>query len=239
MPSEDQARQGKMAAGVRAAESVRSGYRLGLGTGSTIAFFLDALAERLRNGDLQEIVGVPTSRRTEDRARELGVPLASLASAGTLDLTVDGADEVDPGLNLVKGMGGALLREKMVAQATRHFLIIVDDGKLVERLGTRSPLPLEVVKFEWEAHLPFLEKLGARTDLRRGDDGEPYETDNGNFVLDCRFSGGMPDPHTLERALQARAGVVDRGLFLDMAQEVLVGSPEGVHRRTRRNLNGA
>lgn len=234
MSSGDRIQRGKKVAGLQAAERVRSGMILGLGTGSTVAFFLDALGKRLREGDLGEIVGVPTSERTEIRARELGIPLTSLASAGELDLTVDGADEVDPDLNLVKGMGGALIREKMVAQATRHLLIIVDEGKLVETLGTRSPLPVEVLAFGWEAHRPFLEVLGARPDLRLEEGGKPFRTDNGNLILDCHFSRGIPDPRGLERSLSARAGIVGSGLFLGMAQEVLVGGEGGVARRLRK-----
>ena len=203
---------------------------LGLGTGSTVAFFLDALAERYRKGEVEGIVGVPTSVWTEHRASELGIPLTSLAAVGTLDLTVDGADEVDPELNLIKGLGGALIREKMVAQSTRDFLIIVDEGKLVERLGTRSPLPVEVLQFEWKFHLPFLGTWGANARLRVGEGGAPYVTDNGNFILDCSFEEGIPDPTALERALQERAGVVGTGLFLDMATEVLVGGTAGVSR---------
>jgi ribose 5-phosphate isomerase A len=206
---------------------------LGLGTGSTVAYFLDALGERLKRGEVEDIIGVPTSIRTEARARELGIPLTSLASVGSLDLSVDGADEVDSRLNLVKGMGGALIREKMIAQATRYFLIIVDEGKLVPRLGTRSPLPVEVLEFEWEAHLLFLESLGARPALRRGEDGGEYRTDNGNLILDCHFPGGIIEPHALEKSLQSRAGLVGSGLFLDLAQEVLVGGGDGVSRLTK------
>jgi ribose 5-phosphate isomerase A len=201
--------------------------RLGLGTGSTVAFFLQALGQRLRDGEIPGIVGVPTSLRTEREARELGIPLAPLEDVGLLDLTVDGADEVDPKLGLVKGMGGALLREKMVAQATRRLLIIVDEGKLVDRLGTRSPLPVEVVPFAWQSHLPFLEALGARGSLRENPDGSPFFTDNGNLVLDSRFFSGMAAPEEVERKLAHRAGIVESGLFLGMTDEVYVGGSGG------------
>lgn len=235
MPSGNLTERGKEAAGEHAAGRVRSGMVLGLGTGSTVAFFLEALGRRLREGDLSEVVGVPTSERTETHARELEIPLTSLASAGQLDLTVDGADEVDPDLNLIKGMGGALIREKMVAQATRHLLIIVDEGKLVEKLGTRSPLPVEVLAFGWESHRPFLEAMGAHPELRRGEDGKPLRTDNGNLILDCHFSQGISDARGLERALSARAGIVGSGLFLGMAQEVLVGGEGGVSSQLRKD----
>jgi ribose 5-phosphate isomerase A len=173
-------------------------------------------------------VGVPTSLHTEAVARELGIPLTTLEEAGTLDLTVDGADEVDPELNLIKGLGGALLREKMVAQATRRFVIIVDDGKVVDRLGTRSPLPIEVAPFAWRSHLPFLRGMGGEPEIRRTEEGEPFETDNGNYILQCRFPEGIPDPRGLDRALADRAGILESGLFLGLAREALVGAPEGV-----------
>src|SRR5688500_17592021 len=172
--------------------------RLGLGTGSTVAHFLDVLGERLRDGGLERVVGVPTSVRTEQRARELGIPLAELHEAEFIDLTVDGADEADPGLDLVKGLGGALLREKMVAQASRRLVIMVDDSKQVRRVGTRAPLPVEVTRFGWRAHVPLLRALGCEPTLRLGSDGAPYVTDNGNYMLDCRFPSGMDNPGALQ-----------------------------------------
>jgi ribose 5-phosphate isomerase A len=201
---------------------------LGLGTGSTVAHFLDALALRLREGDLSGVVGVATSLQTEESAKTLGIPLTTLEEAGALDLTVDGADEVDPHLNLIKGMGGALLREKMVAQATRRFVIIVDEAKIVKRLGTRSALPVEVVPFGWATHVAFFRDLGAHAELRRAEDGEAFLTDNGNHILHCRFPQGISDPWALQRALDQRAGVVESGLFLNLTHHVLVGGEEGV-----------
>ena len=201
---------------------------LGLGTGSTVAYFLDALGARYSDGELPGIIGVPTSDRTESRAMELNIPLTTLEKAGTLDLTVDGADEVAPNFDLIKGLGGALLREKMIAQATRKLVIIVDEGKVVSKLGTRSPVPVEVLPFGWRSHLPFLEKLGATPELRAGADGKPYRTDNGNYILDCHFPEGIPDPGALDGALAARAGVLESGLFLGMAKEVVVGGRGGV-----------
>ncbi|MFC1661887.1 ribose 5-phosphate isomerase A [Gemmatimonadota bacterium] len=224
---------GKEAVGTRAAEAVSSGMVLGLGTGSTVFFFLQALGKRLQQGDLNDIVGVPTSLQTEEEARRQGIPLTTLEAAGTLDLTVDGADEVDPALDLIKGMGGALLREKMVAQASRRFLVIVDDRKLVSCLGTRSPLPVEVVPFGWGSHLRFLEEQGARAVLRTRPDGFPFVTDNGNHLLECHFEGGIPDTGGLAQALAHRAGVVGDGLFLGLAHEVLVSSDGGVRALTR------
>jgi ribose 5-phosphate isomerase A len=207
---------------------------LGLGTGSTVRHLVELLAEALSAGHLTDVVGVPTSLRTERQARELGIPLVELADHPRLDLTIDGADEISPGLDLIKGLGGALLREKMVAQASERLIIISDDTKLVERLGMRAPLPVEVVEWSWEAHVGFLEGLGASVALRTGVDGEPVWSDNGNLFLDCTFSGGIDDPAALERTLAGRAGVVDTGLFLGMADEAVIASPEG-SRTLRRN----
>jgi ribose 5-phosphate isomerase A len=218
----------KRAAAERAADRVESGMRLGLGTGSTVAHFLDVLAERIRAGQLERIVGVPTSIRTAERSSELGIPLMELQDAASLDLTVDGADEVDPSLDLIKGLGGALLREKMVAQASRRLLIMVDASKEVSRLGGKAPLPVEVVRFGWEAHLPFFRSLGAEPTLRASADGTPYLTDNGNHMVDCRFPDGIADPAQVEDALRARAGVVESGLFLGMASAVVVAAAGGV-----------
>lgn len=219
----------KREAGRGAAEEVRPGMRLGLGTGSTVAFFLEALAARLEDGSVENVVGVPTSVATEESARALGIPLGSLAELQPLDLTVDGADEIAPSLDLVKGLGGALLREKMIAQASRRMIVVADDSKIVERLGEKAPLPVEVVRFEWRAHLDFLRGLGAEPVLRLVD-GEPVVTDNGNHVLDCRFEGGIDDPAGLERVLAARAGIVASGLFLGLATEAFVAAPDGVRR---------
>ncbi len=223
----------KRAAGVEAAELVESGMRLGLGTGSTVAHLLVALAEKLSRGALTDVVGVPTSLRTAREARELNIPLTSLTETPVLDLTIDGADEVDPALNVIKGLGGALLREKMVAQASRRLAIMVDDGKMVPALGTRCPVPVEVVQFGWEVHGPFMESCGADPVLRVGSDGEPMVTDNGNYIIDCHFAGGIDDAEGFERAIRARAGVVESGLFLGMATEVLVGGPAGVETLSR------
>jgi ribose 5-phosphate isomerase A len=166
--------------------------------------------------------------RTAQRARELGISLAELHEAEPLHLTVDGADEVDPGLDLVKGLGGALLREKMVAQASEQLVIMVDESKRVRRLGARAPLPVEVTRFGWRAHLPFLRELGCEPALRMGVDQGPYLTDNGNYMLDCRFPAGMENPGAVEEALRRRAGVVESGLFLGMASTVIVAGADGI-----------
>lgn len=223
----------KSEAGREAAASVSSGMRLGLGTGSTVARFLTHLGERLARGELTDIAGVPTSIRTAKAARALGIPLGALSELGPLDLTVDGADEVDPGLNLIKGLGGALLREKMVAQASRRFIAIVDDTKLVDRLGELAPVPVEVVSFEFESHLAWFSAEGAVPTLRMNGREGAYRTDNGNVIIDCRFEGGIPDPAALERRLAHRAGVVESGLFLGMADEAVVAGAGGVRRLGR------
>ena len=207
--------------------------RLGLGTGSTVAHFLEHLGARIDRGELSGVVGVPTSVRTEKAARGLGIALAALEDIGTLDLTVDGADEVDPGLDLVKGLGGALLREKMVAQASDRMLVIVDDSKLVGRLGEVAPVPVEVVPFGHASHMGWLRDLGAQPRVRDGGNGHPYRTDNGNLIVDCRFPGGIEDPAGLEQRLARRAGVVESGLFLEMATEAVVAGAGGVRRMER------
>lgn len=222
----------KRAAAEAALERVESGMVVGLGTGTTVEHLVDLLAERLERGDLCDVVGVPTSLRTERQARDLGIPLAELAEHPRLDLTIDGADEVSPELDLIKGLGGALLREKMVAQASDRLLIIADEAKLVDRLGRTKPLPVEVVEWGWDAHLPFLRALGADVSLRTGADDEPVWSDNGTLFLDCRFADGIEEPRALERRLIDRAGVVDTGLFLGMASAALVAGADGVRELT-------
>ena len=223
----------KSAAGREAATDVASGMRLGLGTGSTVAYFLRHLGARLASGELADVVGVPTSIRTEKAARRLGVPLGTLSELAPLDLTVDGADEVDPQLNLIKGLGGALLREKMVAQASDRFVVVVDDAKVVNRLGELAPVPVEVVPFEFDSHWNWLVALGADPELRRNEDGDVYTTDNGLLIFDCRFVNGIVDPVELENRLMHRAGVVESGLFLGLADEAVVAGADGVYRMGR------
>jgi len=218
----------KRKAAAQALEEVRSGMILGLGTGSTVAHFLDLLGRRLADGELTDIVGVPTSLRTEEAAGRAGIRLGTLTRYPELDLAVDGADEVSPTLDLIKGMGGALLREKMVAQASRRFVVIADSGKAVARLGTVSPLPVEVVPWEWECHLPFLRGQGCSPVLRSAPDGAPYRTDNGNFVLDCRFPEGIADVEALQGLLESRAGVVETGCFLGMADAAVLAASDGI-----------
>jgi len=228
-PRETQKRQ----AAERAVDLVEDGMALGLGTGSTARHVLAVLAERRNRGELKGIVGVPTSTATADLARELGIPITTLDARTQLDLGIDGADEVDPRLDLIKGLGGALLWEKIVASACARFVVVVDDSKLVDRLGTRAPLPVEVIPFGWRTHLHFLDDLGARAELRmKGDD--PFITDGGHYILDCAFPEGIADPVLIESALRARAGIVDTGLFLGMAETIVIAGSTGVEVRQRK-----
>jgi len=218
----------KEQAALEALTHVQSGMRLGLGTGSTVAWFLEHLGRVLAEGTLTDISGVPTSQRTEDACGRLGIPVISLAEFPRLDLAVDGADEVTRSLDLIKGLGGALLREKMVAAAARSLVIIADETKLVDGLGEKSPLPVEVVKFEWRSHLGFLQDLNCEPVLRLNDEGAPYVTDNGNHILDCRFATGIDDPSDLQRQLADRPGIVDHGLFIDMASTAVIATAGGI-----------
>lgn len=221
----------KRQAGERAAEYVKDGMKVGLGTGSTVHYTLLALGRRIREEEL-DIVGVPTSVRTERTSLEVGIPLGDLDEIGTLDVTIDGADEVDPHLNLIKGLGGALVREKIVAAHSRQLIIVVDDSKMVDVLGTRSPLPVEVFKMGHRRLQRALSDLGCAPALRLGDGDEPFVSDNGNHIYDCRFQR-IPRPHELEMELNNVIGVVENGLFLDMATSVVVASTSGIMVRER------
>jgi ribose 5-phosphate isomerase A len=217
----------KRAAAERAVELVHSGMRLGLGTGSTARHVLEVIGERLRRGDLRDIVGVATSKATENQARALNIPIESLDEVVRLDLGIDGADEVDPQLNLIKGLGGALLWEKIVASACAQFVVVVDDSKLVPKLGTRGPLPVEVIPFGWTTHLKPFGELGARAELRTNEDGSAFWTDGGHHIIDCAFTDGINDAFELEAELKSRTGVVETGLFLDIATAVIVAGEKG------------
>ena len=223
----------KRAAAARALELIASGTYIGLGTGSTVRPLLELLGERLQQRALSDVVAVPTSDDTAARCRQLGIPLTTLDDQPRLALAIDGADEIGPGLALIKGLGGALLREKLVALAAQRFVIIADESKRVRRLGTRAPLPVEVIPFGWTTHLAFFERLGAQPELRRLANREPYRTDSGNLIVDCRFPGGIKDPPALARALAKRPGIVEDGLFLRMAQCAFIAGKGGVRQITR------
>ena len=222
----------KRQAAERAVAFIQPGMVVGLGSGSTAALVVRHLAALRGEGRLMDVVGVPTSVETEALARSLGVPLTTLEEHPEVDLTIDGADEVDPQLCLIKGGGGALLREKIVAQASRRELIVVDASKLSPRLGTRWPVPVEVLPFGWHSQSLYLTRLGAHVTRREGRDGAPYRTDQGNFILDCAF-GPIEHPAELARKLEARAGLVEHGLFIDLATELIVVGPDGLEHRRR------
>ncbi|MBS0561371.1 MAG: ribose-5-phosphate isomerase RpiA [Proteobacteria bacterium] len=221
----------KRLAGETAADLVESGMVVGLGTGSTAIFATRRIAARLREGGLRDIVAIATSLATETAARALGIPMLDDDLPGSVDITIDGADEVDERLDLIKGGGGALLREKIVAQASRREVIVVDESKLSPRIGTRWPLPVEVMEFGWRAQARFLESLGAEPVLRHTDGGA-FRTDQGNLILDCRF-GPIADPAGLAAALSTRAGIVEHGLFLSIADDLIVAAPGGVRHVAR------
>jgi len=221
----------KQAAGERAVEWVESGMVVGLGTGSTTVFAIRRLGELLGSGRLAEIVGIPTSRESEQLADDVGIPLTTLADHPTIDLTIDGADEVDPAWNIIKGAGGALLREKVVAQASLREVIVVDDGKLVDQLGSTRALPVEVLQFAWKPEEEYLADLGAEATVRRTATNDVFVTDEGNWIFDCTFNG-IADPERLAAQLSRRAGVVEHGLFLGLATDLVVASAQGVEHRT-------
>jgi ribose 5-phosphate isomerase A len=214
---------------------VASGMVVGLGHGSTTVFALRRIADLLHRGELQDMLGIPTSSQVERDARGLGIPLTTLNEHPDIDLTIDGADEVDEELNLIKGGGGALLREKVVAQASQREIIVVDEGKLSPTLGTRWPVPVEVLPFGWRSQVTYLESLGAQIVLRRAADGSPFETDQGNMIVDCNF-GAILSPARLARQLEGRAGIVEHGMFLGLASDVIVGTGEGIRHLRKQDL---
>ncbi|XP_057960430.1 probable ribose-5-phosphate isomerase 3, chloroplastic [Malania oleifera] len=223
----------KKLAADEAVSYVSSGMVLGLGTGSTAAFVVAKIGELLKSGQLTDIVGIPTSKRTEDQARSLGIPLSGLDDNPRLDLAIDGADEVDPYLNLVKGRGGALLREKMVEAASEKFVVVADDSKLVQGLGGSGlAMPVEVVQFCWKYNLVKLQELfkeeGCEAKLRLGGDGKPYVTDNWNYIVDLYFKTPIRDAEAAAKEISAFEGVVEHGLFLNMATAVIIAGKDGV-----------
>jgi ribose 5-phosphate isomerase A len=225
----------KQQAAERAVELVASGMIVGLGTGGTAIYATRRIGALIHAGDLRDILAVPTSVAIGTEARRLGIPLLDEAHAGPADITIDGADEIDPALDLIKGRGGALLREKIVAQSSRRVVIVADETKLSPVLGTRRPLPVEVVPFGWRSQMEYVNALvpQARISLRAAPGGAPFVTDQGNFILDC-MTGPIEQPQKLAVELQARAGVVAHGLFLGLATDVIVAGPSGVEHRTRR-----
>ncbi len=215
----------KEAAGRRAAEYIKAGMIVGLGTGSTTEWAIRALGELVAAG--LAVKAIPTSEASAALARSLGIELTTLAEVSSVDLTIDGADEVDPNLDLIKGLGGALLREKIVASITTHQIIVADPSKLVDQLGTKSPLPVEVIPWSHPLIARRLEERGLVPALRLQTPDTPYVTDNGNYVIDARFPAGIDDVRATEHWLNALPGVVENGLFLAMTHLVIVGQDDG------------
>ncbi len=222
----------KREAAISAVDFVESAMVLGLGTGSTTLFALEELGKRLKEGRLKDIVGICSSKQTEKRAKDLGIPIITFDEKQELDLTIDGADEVDPQLNLIKGGGGALLREKVLAQSSKRNIMIVDESKLSPMLGTNSPVPIEVIPFAWMPVANFIKSLGGDPALRKKDDEEPYTTDQNNYILDSNF-GPISNLDELAQKLGQEAGIVEFGLFLGTASEIIVATSNGIRYQKR------
>lgn len=216
----------KQQAGEAAAALVEPGMVVGLGTGSTAIFAIRRIAVRLHSGELSKVTAVATSLATASAARDLGICLCADDIPGEIDLTIDGADEVDPALDLIKGAGGALVREKIVAQASRRYVIVVDAGKCSPILGTGAAVPVEVLEFGWRSQVRYLAALGAQVTVR-ATGRRRFVSDNGNMILDCGF-GVIADAASLAATLDARAGIVGHGLFVAMADDVFVAGASGL-----------
>ncbi len=223
----------KQLAAAQAAAQLQDGMIVGLGSGSTAKLAVAAIGQRVKEG--LRIIGIPTSEQTADQARALGIPLATLGEYSQIDVTIDGADEVELGtLNLIKGGGGNQLREKIVAAASSRLVIVVDETKIVRQLGRHAKVPVEVAQFGWQATARMLTSLKSTPTLRMGADAQPFVTDGGNYILDCAF-GPIESPKGLQSELDAVVGVVEHGLFIGMASQALVGYPDGVKRLDRQS----
>lgn len=222
----------KKEAGEKAVEFIQSGMVVGLGEGSTAIFAIRKLGEKIKNGDLADILGIACSKKVQHEAEAVGIPISTLNQQPKIDITIDGADEVDPQFNLIKGGGGALLREKIVAQASQREIIVVDESKLSPVLGTTWALPIEVVPFAWQSHFPFLKSLGGEPIQRKKENGEVYTSDQGNYILDTNF-GPIHDPLGLDKELNQRAGIADHGLFIGLATDVIVAGMDGIRHLTK------
>jgi ribose 5-phosphate isomerase A len=222
----------KQEAAEYAVKFIQSGMTVGLGTGSTAIYATRRIAELYRNGQLRDIAAFATSTVVRQEAIKLGIPMLTEDLPQEIDVTIDGADEVDPQLNLIKGGGGALLREKIVAQASRREIIIVDETKLSPQLGTHWPVPVEVLPYGWQSQARYLSSLGAEPAIRLLPDGSEFRTDQGNMILDSRF-GPIADLEGLALKLASRAGIMEHGLFLNLARDVIVAGPGGIRHLKR------
>lgn len=230
----DQSTQLKQQAAEYAVDQyIQSNMIIGLGVGSTAIFAVRHIAHKLKAGTLHNILAIPCAKQVEQAAHELEIPLTTLEDHPEVEVTIDGADEVDDHLNVIKGGGGALLREKIVAQSTRTEVIIVDESKISHHLGEKWAVPIEVIPFGWGAQAHFLKQIGGDPVLRRQQDGSLYYTDQGNLIMDCNF-GVIADPHALARQLERRAGIVEHGLFLGLVAAVIVARPGSIETIQRR-----
>ncbi len=217
----------KKKAALKAVEFIETGMILGLGSGSTSWFVLEEIGKRVGTGQLKSIIGIPSSIQTAADARQFGIPLASLDEYPEIDLTIDGADEVDRDLNLIKGGGGALLREKILAQNSRRFIIVVDESKLSPALGVKRVVPVEVIPFGSYPVLNYLKALSVNAKLRLNEKDEFFQTDQGNFIVDCKFYK-ISQPYELAAKLKAKAGIIEHGLFPGLATDVIVAGERGI-----------
>jgi ribose 5-phosphate isomerase A len=228
----DQIQEFKTQAAKEAVTFLKSGMIVGLGTGSTATIAIKIISQLLQAEALDDILGIPSSVKTARLAQELGIPLTSLEEHPEIDVTIDGADEVDPELNLIKGGGGALLKEKILAQASKQVIIVVDESKLSPKLGTKWALPVEVLPFAWKTEAFFLESLGAVAAIRKLSDETLYKTDQGNLIIDANF-GEIQQPDALAQKLQERAGIIEHGLFIGLASMVISSGKSGIQKLTK------
>ena len=222
----------KKQAAEKAVKEIKNGMVVGLGSGSTMQFALEKLAEEIKKGGLYNIVGIPSSKNTEDEAVRLGIPLTTLNIQPVIDLTIDGADEADEKMNLIKGGGGALLREKVVIQASKRVVIMIDESKLSKFLGEKFYVPIEVLSYALKVEENFIQSLGAKTTVRKKTGDKPYITDEGNIILDSKFEA-IKDPDELSRKIEMRAGIVEHGIFSSsLIEKIIVAGKNGVQEIT-------
>lgn len=224
--------QFKQEAAEAAVESITSGMIVGLGHGSTAIFAMRKIAQLLSNGALSDIIGIPCSLQTKQQATELGIPLSTLEEHPNVDILIDGADEIDSQMNMIKGGGGALLREKIVAQSSRKCIYVADETKYSNYLGEQWAVPVEVLHFGWKSTMKFIESLGATVSVRKTAEGDNFLTDQNNLIMDCNF-GIMQSPATVAAALKSRAGIVEHGLFVGIAHEIIIAGNNGLRTMKR------